>query len=313
MAKSGVPDDDYCRNTYIEAADTRRVYRFDAQSELLEAVQLYVVRPSGETQIFDLSQIECNQPIDPSVWNLEMPADVSWVPLPQDLPKLPDNEKYASMTPQQAARAFFEACGREDWEEVGKFFAPVNDRLKQYLGGLQLVSLGEPFTSKVSAGFMVPYEIKLRPQEMTVRVSNANPAKRYVITGLYDKQLKLVQDLSWTNNSPAVLPNNDAYARMSPVEAVKAYFDAAAKCDWDEMRKFAPDYDVDNDKVQIEAAQKLGVDILKNLPTREALEATWSAEQSAWLVKCREFSTKKWNLGIRNDNPAGRWQVGGGI
>jgi len=310
LAKSGVPDDDYCKNTFIEAADTRRVYRFDAQSELLEAVQLYVVRPSGETQIFDLSEIECNQPIAPGVWNLELPADVSWMQL--EPPKLADNEKYASMTPQQAARAFFEACSRQDWEEVGKFFTPVNNRLKEYLGGLELVSLGEPFTSKVSAGFMVPYEIKLRPHEFSVRVSNANPAKRYVITGLGDQQLKLLQELNWTN-PPAALPNNDAYAKLSPVEAVNAYFEATTKLDWDEMGKFAPDYDVANDKAQLEAAAKLGVDVRKNLPTRQALEATWSAEQSAWFVKCKESSTKKWNLGLRNDNAAGRWQVGGGI
>ena len=64
MAKSGVPDNDYSKNSFLENADTRRVYRFDAETELLEAVQIYLVRPSGETLIFDLSQIDYNQPID---------------------------------------------------------------------------------------------------------------------------------------------------------------------------------------------------------------------------------------------------------
>ncbi len=123
MAKSGVPDNDYGRNNFIGTADTRRVYRFDAQSGLLEAVQIYLVRPSSEVKIFDLSQIDYNQPIDPSTWKLELPADVSWAQL--EPPKLPDNEKYASMTAEQAARAFFEACGRKDWNEVGKFLSPV--------------------------------------------------------------------------------------------------------------------------------------------------------------------------------------------
>jgi hypothetical protein len=51
---------------------------------------------------------------------------------------LPDNEKYAAMTAQQAARAFFEACAREDWIEVQKFWRmPVDDRFKQYLGGIE--------------------------------------------------------------------------------------------------------------------------------------------------------------------------------
>ena len=85
------------------------MYRFDAQSERLEAVQIYLVRGAGEVQIFDLSQIDYDQPIDPSVWQLDLPADVSWYKEPQ---KLPDNEKYASMTAEEAARAFFEACAK---------------------------------------------------------------------------------------------------------------------------------------------------------------------------------------------------------
>src|SRR5208282_129704 len=52
---------------------------------------------------------------------------------------------YAGSTPDQAARSFFEACGREDWTEVAKFWEPgtrypLNDKVKEYLGGLQLVS-----------------------------------------------------------------------------------------------------------------------------------------------------------------------------
>jgi hypothetical protein len=312
MAKSGVPEDDYCKNTFMDNADTRRVYRFDAQTELLEAVQVYVVRSSGEVQIFELSQIDYDQSIPPETWHIELPADVSWAQLPQDVPTLADNEKYTSMTAEQAARAFFEACGREDWTEAGKFFSPINERVKQGLGGLELISIGESFTSKGAAARFVPYEIKLRPQEFDLRVSNDNPAKRYVITGLFGTNLALQQDLTWSN-APVLLPNNDFYAGLSPVEAVKAYFEASSKLDWDEMGKFAPDYDVQNDKAQIEAAQKRGMDVKKMLPKREAVEAFWSAEKSSWFVRCRTFQVKKWNLGVRNDNAAHRWQVDGGI
>ncbi len=90
-AKCGLPDDDYTRNKFLSDADTRRVYRFDDQSERLEAVQIYVERGGSEVQIFDLSQIDYDQPIDPSVWDLNLPADVSWGHEPE---KLPDNAKY---------------------------------------------------------------------------------------------------------------------------------------------------------------------------------------------------------------------------
>jgi hypothetical protein len=311
-ARSGVPDNDYGKNTFIENADTRRVYRFDSQSELLEAVQVYLERPAGEVQIFDLSQIDYNQPMAAETWKLDLPADVTWTTLPQDLPNLPDNGKYSSMTAEQAARAFLEACGREDWTEAGKFFSPINDRFKAGLGGLEIISLGQSFDSTTYPGRFVPYEIKLRSQEFAVRVSNANPAKRFVITGACDQQLRLLQDLAWTN-PPTLLPNNDGYARQSPLQAVQSYFAAAARLDWEEMGKYAPDYDVASDKAQIEAAKKQGMDLVKLMPTREAVEAVQSAEPSVWFVKCRMLAVRKANLALRKDNPVGRWQVDGGI
>jgi outer membrane lipoprotein-sorting protein len=308
-AKSDIPENDYVKNSFFDNADTRRVYRFDAQTKLLEAVQVYLVRPSGEVLIFEFSQIDYNQPIEPSVWQLELPADVIWI---QEPPKLPDNEKYASMTAEQAARAFLEACAREDWNEAGKFMSPITDRMKEGLGGLEIVSLGESFTSKAYGGRFVPYEIKLPSQEFNVRVSNTNSAKRYVITGIYSTNLQLIQDLKWTN-APEVLPNNDAYAKLSPAQVVTACMNAWIKFDWDEMRKFDPAYDVEDNIAQVKEAEKNGMDVHIIFPVVQVGEAFWSPEQSAWFVKCRAVQTKKWNMAIRKDNPAGRWQVDGGM
>jgi len=55
-----------------------------------------------------------------------------------------------------------------------------------------------------------------------------------------------------------VLTNNDAYARLSPKEAVQAYFDAQSKLDWGEMRKFTSESDVEETKKQVEMAEKTG-------------------------------------------------------
>ncbi len=159
-AKSGLPNGDYMKNKFFPASDTRRVYVFDAKSERLVTAQVYLREPAGEVLIFEVTQIDYDQPIDPAVFSLELPADVNWYQEPQ---KLPDNEKYAAMTSEQAARAFFEACGREDWTEAGKFWTmPIDDRLKQALGGLEVISLGESFTSRGYPGKFVPYEIKFK-------------------------------------------------------------------------------------------------------------------------------------------------------
>jgi hypothetical protein len=311
MAKSGVPENDYTKNSFLENADTRRVYRFDDQSEMLEAAQIYLERASGETLIFDLSQIDCNQAIDPSVWQLNMPTNVSWAQL--EPPRLTNNNQYASMTVEQAARAFFEACGREDWDEVGKYMSPVNDSLKEYLGGVEIVSLGNSFTSAAYPGRFVPYEIRLRAQAFNLRVSNTNSAKRYVVTGLCDSKGQVQEEVKWTNE-PVVLAPNDPDAQLSPAGVVKAYFQAAANSDWAELRKFTTESDVESTKAQVEAAKKASLDLANVIPVPDEGEAVWVAEQSAYLVKCHQMQgVKKHNLALRKDNPAGRWQVDGGI
>jgi RNA polymerase sigma factor (sigma-70 family) len=106
--------------------------------------------------------------------------------------------KYAGSTPEQAAKVFFEACSREDWTEVAKFWNepgtryPLNDELKQYLGGLQIVSLGKPFwawtrsgNQKVGGAF-VPYEIRLKSGEVKrfrLQVRCDNPEKHWYVDG----------------------------------------------------------------------------------------------------------------------------------
>ncbi len=162
---AGVPENDYLKNKFFDAADTRRVYRFDAQTELLESVQIYLSSRSGEELIFELNQIDCNQRIDPSVFHLELPANVGWYQ--EELQRLPDNEKYAAMSAAQAARAYFDALARKDWVEAEKFRkSPVSERVKQIAGGLEVVSVGTAFTSEAydPDGRFVPYEIKLNGQ-----------------------------------------------------------------------------------------------------------------------------------------------------
>jgi hypothetical protein len=79
------------------------------------------------------------------------------------------------------------------------------------------------------------------------------------------------------------------------------------------MKKFAPDYDVDSDKGEIELVQKHGIDAHKVIPVTEVGEASWSAEHSAYFVKCRQGGPKQWNVALRNDDPTGRWQYDGGL
>ncbi len=90
------------------------------------------------------------------------------------------------MTPLEAARAFFEACAKENWAEAGKFCQPLTDDMKRYLGGLEVVQLGKPFKPQLYGGWMVPYTIKFKDgntKSWNLAVRNDNPAKRYVVDG----------------------------------------------------------------------------------------------------------------------------------
>jgi outer membrane lipoprotein-sorting protein len=308
---------DYLKNKYISDSDNKKVYHFDAETKLLKGFEVYVHTDKEDVLVFEVTDIEYNPQIDNSLFTLELPQDVIWYEKPK---VLPDNEKYQQMTPKQAAEAFFKACADRNWDEVLKFWSAsrVDERLKEYLGGLEIISIGEPFKSGLYPGWFVPYEIKL-PQtasEFHMRLSNANSAKRFVITGMCDSKLQPVREMKWTNE-PNVPANNDTYVKMSPEDVVKAFNTAFSKEDWDEMRKFMPDFEVDGLRHDIEIWKKQS-EFKEGQPFCEvAGEAFWSAEHSAYFVKCRQFfgegQVKKMNLAVRNDNPAKRWVVDGGI
>jgi Putative zinc-finger len=165
-ATSGLLTSDYLKNKFFDTADTRRVYVFNDQTNLLESAKIYIHSDSGEKLVFELDQIDYNPPISSEVFELQLPATVSWV---GEMQMLPDNEKYAAMTSEEAARVMLEACGREDWTEAAKFFNPLTAGEKQHLGGLQVVGIREHFTAAVSlinGAQFVPYEIKLKNGEI---------------------------------------------------------------------------------------------------------------------------------------------------
>jgi outer membrane lipoprotein-sorting protein len=308
--------DDYLRNKFLSESDYMKVYRFDAATKLLEIFQVYVHDGQQDVLIFEVTDIEYNKEFDNNIFVLNLPENMIWFGEPQILP---DNEKYVKMSPKEVAVAFFSACAKEDWNEFLKFWSAtaVDERLKSYLGGLEIISIGEPFKSGGYGGWFVPYEIKLPPMasEFHLRLSNANSAKRFVITGMCDSKLQPIHEMKWLNE-PEVLADNDAYAKMSPAEVVKAFNSAFSRQDCNEMRKFLPDSFVEGLRHDFEEWEKRG-EVKEGQSFCEVTgEAFWSAEHSAYFVKCRqsgEVQVKKMNLAIRNDNPAKRWVVDGGL
>ena len=186
---ANVPEGDYLRNRFITGSDHLKVYQFDAKTKLLEGLQVYVHTEDKDVLIFEITDIEYNTEIDDSVFALDLPENMNWYGPPK---KLPDNEKYEKMTPKEAAETFFQACADENWDEVLKFWSgsQIDDRIKEYLGGLTIISIGEPFQSAGYArdglGWFVPYEIRFKSGEvkkMNLAIRKDNPAKRFVVDG----------------------------------------------------------------------------------------------------------------------------------
>jgi hypothetical protein len=178
---------EYLKNTTIDDSDTRQVYRFDADTKRLEKASIYLREKDKETLIFETENIDYDKPLDPSVFSLKLPEDVEWYKDPPQPGILPDNAKYEKMTPKETATAFLESCSKEDWDEAQKFFPMLAVKLlREELGGLQVISIGEPYQEKTYPGWLVPYEIKQKNGEVNkgdLRLSNDNPGKRYVVDG----------------------------------------------------------------------------------------------------------------------------------
>lgn len=164
MAKSGLPDNDYLKNKFFDQSDTRRVYQFDDGTARLEDMAVWLATDAGEVEVFDLTQIDYDQEIDPSVFHLDVPADAQWQQEPQILT---DNQKYAALTAEQATRAFFAALRGSDWTEAAKFCPmPLNQQIRAAVAGLEIVSVGQAFTSQGNGASFVPYGIKFKSGEV---------------------------------------------------------------------------------------------------------------------------------------------------
>ena len=176
---------DYLRNKFISDSDNLRIYYFDAQTKLLESLEIYVHVEDEDVLVFEITDIELNTEIDPTLFNLELSENVVW---DKSVEMLPDNEKYEQMSPKEAATVFFQACADENWEEYLKFNAQshVPQRTKDYFGGLEIISIGEPFQSEGYGGWFVPYEIRLRSghiKQHNLALRKDNPANRYQVDG----------------------------------------------------------------------------------------------------------------------------------
>jgi len=174
---------DWLKNKSVVESDHTCVYRFDAATSRLTGLQILVHSGGQDVPVFEITSIRYNEPLPADLFKLALPADVSWLGTEEDLPVT----GAIPATPREAAMAFLEGAANRDWQRVATV-TKADDRLKQYIGGIQVVSVGEAFQSGRYPGWFVPYEIRFpggETKKHNLAVRNDNPQKRFVLDGGY--------------------------------------------------------------------------------------------------------------------------------
>jgi hypothetical protein len=172
------------RNSSIAESDHTRVYRFDPATNRLAGLQVIVHDAGKDVVVFETTDIRYDEPVAPELFALTLPPDVIWAVPPEQMPvsgTLPTN-------PREAAQAFLEGMATRDWDRVLSVYpsTSIDPRLMEGGGGLQVISLGEPYRSGLYAGWFVPYTIKFpngRVKKWNLAVRNDNSAHRWVFDG----------------------------------------------------------------------------------------------------------------------------------
>jgi len=179
---------DYCKNKSIEESDNRRDYTFDSKTKLLKRLRLFILDSKKETLILEIEKIEYNVKIDSSLFSITLPKGTEWNESVQSF----NSETYKNISSKKVTELFFDGMANNNWkqvEDVCDFFKSNTikiKKIKEYFGGLKVITIGEPFKSGLYPGEFVPYEIKLKSGEIkkfNLVVRNDNRNKIWVVDG----------------------------------------------------------------------------------------------------------------------------------
>ena len=118
--------------------------------------------------------------------------------------------------------------------------------------------------------------------------------------------LKLPDNVQYWKE-PQPLSDNEKYEKLTPAEAAQAFFEACVKEDWDEAQKFwfmAVMAKKDRERLGGLQIVKLG----------EPFQSKgWHGWYIPYEIKLKDGTVKKGDLAMRNDTPANRYIVDGGM
>ncbi len=179
----------YLKNNSILESDNHRIYTFDKKTMLLKTFEFFIDADGKSTKVIHINNIAYNIPIEAGTFAISLPAGIEW----RQLSNPGHIKAFTKVSSKKAAQKFFAALQNKDWE----FISPVWDalqisdkkkleELKSIYGGLEIISIGEPFKSGLYPGEFVPYKIKFKSgkiKEFNLAIRNDNPTKTWVVDG----------------------------------------------------------------------------------------------------------------------------------
>jgi hypothetical protein len=140
-------------NKTVSSSDHTRVYRFDAVTKRLKGMEVVLHAPSEDVVVFEVTGIRYNEPLDLTLFSLELPKNVIWGVSPEQMPV---SERCRRVPGRRGV--IVRGVGSGDWEQAQVVLpeSSVSQNIKRMFGGLQVVSVGEPFQSGLYPGWFVP-------------------------------------------------------------------------------------------------------------------------------------------------------------
>jgi hypothetical protein len=286
----------------------REIYLIDTETKLLQQVEYYRLKDGKYDYIGKTVYLDYNKPIDPKVFEPDLPADVVRIDQTTQQVGLPKEDFSDEEITTKVAREFLEAMIAKNYAKAGRLFSGVPaDKVKELSGKvdrLRIVAMGKAHKSpdfSETGCYLVSCDIEIERNGATAVVK-----ENIYVRPVYN------QPAYWaiTGNKVWNLPDvsdNAKYAAMTAEEATRAFFEACGKEDWDEVLKFWPTRQIDD-----RSRQRLGG--LKVISIGKAFRKdSYPGTYVPYEVELKSGEKLKYNLAIRNDGPAGRWLFDGGL
>jgi hypothetical protein len=176
--------------------DRREVFEVNPKAKLVERITDFRRRGEKWEQVALFQYLDYNQPIDPKVFQPEMPKDVTVIDQISRKPGLVKGDLTDDEIARKVVREFFEALIAGDYDKAGVIYEAVPaKKLKESIGEtrfLRVIELGKPEPNPSIKALRVPakveIEIKGRREvhdfSPLVRPAAGQPDRRVICGGI---------------------------------------------------------------------------------------------------------------------------------